>query len=274
MEIKKIFQNIIFKGSVLGLPLVVLMSAQPLKAGPLHEIFGSGKPEYHRHINKKFLEFYEKNFFNFSKKMDKEDYQFVTKCLDQISMWSRHLPDGTGLNKDNSFPLSPLRISLTLKDKKISYGKIAVACPSNNTSDFKSFEKIAKKYKIDLPKQVSEKNYFWFEWDLDNKIQGIYFFQDSKLVSQAYQQGRLIQEQRYSADTLSALNEKYPFLASSLYAGLKSDNGKSWIELKAFDSRFVDEKVRMDLYKILNETGMMADSMELNSSETATFFYP
>lgn len=278
MEINKkilgLSLQLICKSKAIALLGILLMAQNTVNAGPLHEIFGKGSPEYHRHINKKFLEFYEKNFFDFSKKMSKEDYIFLTGCVDQISMWSRHLPDGEKINLDHSFPLSPLKISMSLKDKKVSYGKIAIACPRNDLSGFQSFLKMSKKYKMNLPKEITEKNYFWFEWDLDNKTQGIYYFQDSNLINQVYSQGHLVQRSTYKVSSRQLMDEKYPFMASSLYAGLKSDKGLFWIELKAFDSRFVDEKIRMDLYKILNETGMMADSMELNSSDSVTFFYP
>lgn len=274
MEINKPFLSLFSMIFSLGIILTAVLFPQDAKSGPLHEIFGSGVPAYHKHINKKFLEFYEKNFFDFSKRMEKDDYAFLSKCIDQISMWSRHLPDGIAVNQDDTFPLSPLKISLSLKNKKVSYGKIAIACPQGNVSDFKDFRKIAKKYNMDLPSDLSEKNYFWFEWDLDSKTQAIYYFRDSQLINDIYGKGRKVQTLIYSPSSLESLKNKYALMASSLYAGLQSNQDTFWIELKAFDSRMVDEKVRIDLYKILNETGMMADSMELISAETATFFYP
>lgn len=274
MEINNPFLSLFRMIFSLGILVIAVLFFQDVKAGPLHEIFGSGVPAYHKHINKKFLEFYEKNFFDFSKKMDIDDYAFLSKCIDQISMWSRHLPDGSATNQDGTFPLSPLKISLSLKNKKVSYGKVAIACPQGNAADFKDFQKIAKKYNINLPRELSEKNYFWFEWDLDNKTQAIYYFKDYQLINDIYEKGRQVKTLSYSSSSLELLRDKYALMASSLYAGLQSNQDTFWIELKAFDSRMVDEKVRMDLYKILNETGMMADSMELVSAETATFFYP
>lgn len=269
-------RGILIMKTLLLINLLVFALPEVGAAGPLHSIFGRGKPEYHRHINKKFLEYYEKKHFNFSQHLSPVERDYLRGCVEQIDSWARHLPDGGTKDQDQLYPLSPLRIAVTLKDKKIKFGKLAIACPLGNTTDFDKFLAVLKKNSIQPPVQVTFKNYFWFEWDFDQKWQSLYYFEKNQLVRETYEQGKKIETVTFHAVDIKKLRQEHSLIASLIHSGLQSSDTPSttWLELSSFDSRLVDESVRLILYNILNETGFMADSIELVDPKNAVFFYP
>jgi hypothetical protein len=138
----------------------------PALARSLTEVYGLGQKEYHRAVYHRIYDWFQKNYFDFEKRMSKTEITYVHHCLDHVESFAD--------SRFGGIPLNFLRLGVQgLPSPEYT---LAVACPTSADS-IQLRKNLLAKRGINLNAETLE-NVFWIEWSSRDKKINIYSFHD------------------------------------------------------------------------------------------------
>ncbi len=248
------------KHFALAFSFLITMTAGPLEARSLTEVYGQGQKEYHRIVYKRLFEWFQNNYFNFEKSMTPVEKDYIHHCLNNVASFADP--------RFSSLSLNYLRLGIRSGAQPVY--SLAVACPPENIQGRKKLAALLKQKNVT---GLKLDEIFWVEWISDKKE--LLFYKISS-HQELHRNDGMIWKGLHE-DEIKELKIP-PFYAKRLEGVVmikpKNQENKDYLlSLKSMDTDSLATQFKEIVPKYFRDLGLIPDQVLLESSGVEWLYF-